>query len=65
MIPIQWQFHFVLIQIQIKKSLQDFVHDKTAMLSWHAQNLVMIWWLETDLQQKTLTNEFELQVENH
>ena len=64
-IPIQWQFHFVLIQIQIKQSLQDFVHCKTAMLSWHAQNLVMIWWLETDLQPKTLTTEFELRAENH
>ena len=38
-----WKFHFALIQILIKWSLQYLAHATTAGLSWHVPNVVAIW----------------------
>ena len=39
-IQMRWKFHFTLIQIFMKWSLQNFSHDTTAVLSWHVQNFL-------------------------
>ena len=39
-IQIRGKFHFILISILIQLSLQIFVHGRTAVLSWHVQNLL-------------------------
>ena len=41
-IQIRWKFRFTLISILIQWSLQNFVHDTTAVLSWHVQKCVAI-----------------------
>ena len=43
-IHIWLKFHFTLSQILINWSLQNFAHDTTAVLSWHVQKFVVIWW---------------------
>ena len=47
-IKIRWKFHFTLISILIPWSLQNFVHGTTAVLSWHVQKFVAIWWPATE-----------------
>ena len=59
-IQIRWKFRFTLISILIQWSLQNFVHGTTAMLSWHVQKFVAIWWPATELQQGEVSIEFEL-----
>ena len=49
-----------LTLILIQWSLQNFVHDTTAVLSWHVQIFVAIWWPDTELQQSKISIEFEL-----
>ena len=63
-IQIRWKFRFTLISIQIEWSLQNFVHGTTAVLSWHVQKFVVIWWPATELQQGELSIEFELRAKN-
>ena len=41
-IQMWWKFHFALIQILTKWSLQYLAHDTTAELSWHVPNFVAI-----------------------
>ena len=55
-----WLFHFALIQILTKWSLQNFAHGLTAVLSWHVSNFVAIWSPTTELQQKEISIEFEM-----
>ena len=59
-IQIRWKFRFTLISILIQWSLQNFVHGTTAVLSWHVQTFVAIWWPATELQQGEVSIEFEL-----
>ena len=47
-IKIRWKFHFTLISILIQWSLQNFVQGTTAVLSWHVQKFVAIWWPTTE-----------------
>ena len=42
--PIRWKFHSALIQVVVKWLLWNFVDGTTAMLSWHVQNFVAIWY---------------------
>ena len=37
-----------------------FLHGTTAVLSWHVQKFVVIWWPATELQQGEFSIEFEL-----
>ena len=61
-IQIRWKFRFTLISILIKWSLQNFVHGTTAVLSWHVQKFVAIWWPAMELWQGEVSIEFELRV---
>ena len=63
-IEIRWKLRFVLISIPIQWLLQNFVHDTTAVLSWHVQKFVAIWWPVTELQQGEVSIEFELRAKN-
>ena len=53
-----------LTLILIQWSRQNFVHGMTAVLSWHVQIFVVIWWPDTELQQSKIPIEFELGVQN-
>ena len=59
-IQIRWKFRFTLTSILIQWSLQNFVHGTTAVLSWHRQKFVAIWWQATELWQDEVSIEFEL-----
>ena len=63
-IQIRWKFRFTLISILIQWSLQNFVHGTTAVLSWHVQKFVAIWWSATELQQGEVFIELELRAKN-
>ena len=63
-IQIRWKFRFTLISILIQWSLQNFVHGTTAVLSWHVQKIVAIWWPATELQQDEVSIEFELRAKS-
>ena len=41
-IKIWWKFNFILIQIQIQISLQNFAHAMTALLSWHVPKFEVV-----------------------
>ena len=58
-IEIRWKFHFALIQILMKWSLQNSAHDTAAELPCHVQKFVVIWWPVIQLQQYKLSIEFE------
>ena len=60
-IQIRWEFRFALTSIRMQWSLQNFVHGTTALLSWHVQKFVAIWWPATELWQGEVSIEFELQ----
>ena len=64
--PSQFKFdgNFSLISILIQWSLQNFVHGTTAVLSWHVQKFVAIWWSATELQQGEVFIELELRAKN-
>ena len=49
-IHIQRCFYFAPIQILMRQELQNFVHDSTVILSWHAQG-IHYRWAEINLQQ--------------
>ena len=55
-----WKFHFALIQILIKWSLQNLAHGTTAGLSWHVPNFVVIWSPLIKLELNEISIEFEL-----
>ena len=57
----RWKFRFTLISSLMEWSLQNFVHGMTAVLSWHVQKFIAIWWAATELQQDKVSIEFELQ----
>ena len=59
-IQIRWKFHFTLTSTLIPWSLQNFVHDTTAVLSCHVRKFVSIWWPATELRQPEVSIEFEL-----
>ena len=63
-IQIRWKFRFTLTSILIQWLLQNFVHGTTAVLSWHVQNFVAIWWPATELWQGEISIEFELRAKN-
>ena len=63
-IQIRWEFRFALISILMQWSLQNFAHDTTAVLSWHVQKFVAIWWPATELWQGEISIEFELRAKN-
>ena len=42
-IQIRWKFCFTFTSILIRWWLQNFVHDTTAVLSWHVQKFVAEW----------------------
>ena len=48
-IQIRLKFRFTITSILIQWSLQNFVHGTTALLSWHVQKCVAIWWPATEL----------------
>ena len=62
MIP---EFHFNLIQILMDWLLQNFAHGMTAVLSCHVQNFAVIYYLEMELQQNEIPNDFGLSREFH
>ena len=59
-IQTRWKFRSTLTSILIQWSLQNFVHGTTAVLSWHVQIFVAIWWPATELWQGEVSIEFEL-----
>ena len=59
-IQIRWKFRVTLSSILIQWSLQNFVHGTTAVLSWHVQKFLAIWWPATELWQGEVSIEFEL-----
>ena len=59
-IQMWWKFHFALIQILIKWSLQYLAHGTTAGLSWHVLNFVAIWSSVIELELNEISIEFEL-----
>ena len=63
-IQIRWKCRFTLISILIQWSLRNFVHGTTAVLSWHVQKFVAIWWPTTELQQGEVSIEFEFRAKN-
>ena len=63
-IQIRWKFRFTLTSTLIPWSLQNFVHGTTAVLSWHVQKIVAIWWPATELWQGEVSIVFELRVKN-
>ena len=63
-IQIRLKFCITLMSILIRWSLQNSVHGTTAVLSWHVQNFVAIWWPATELQQDEVFIEFELRAIN-
>ena len=58
------KFRFTLTSILIQWLLHNFVHGTTAVLSWHVQNFVAIWWPATELWQGEVSIEFELRAKN-
>ena len=63
-IQIRWIFRFTLTSILMQWSLQNVVHGTTAVLSWHVQKIVAIWWPATELWQGEVSLEFELRAKN-
>ena len=63
-IQIRWKFRFTLTSILIQWTLQNFVHGTAAVLSWHVQKFVAIWWPATELWQGEVSIEFELRAKN-
>ena len=59
-IQMWWKFHFALIQILMKWSLQNLAHGTTAELSWHVPNFVAIWSPVIELELNEISIEFEL-----
>ena len=59
-IQMWWKFHFALIQILIKWSLQYLAHGTTAGLSWHVPNFVAIWSPVIELKLNEIFIKFEL-----
>ena len=59
-IQIRWKFRFTLTSTLILWSLQNFVHGTTAVLSWHVQKFVAIWWPASELWQGEVFIVFEL-----
>ena len=64
-VQIRWKFHFILTSILIQLSLQNYLHSTTAVLLWHVQIFVAIWWPAMELQQGTVSIKFELRAKNH
>ena len=60
-IQIQWKFHSALITVIKKWLLWNFAQGMIAVLSWHVQNLVGIWFRTTRVMPKWFFVEFELQ----
>ena len=60
-IQIRCQVRFTLSPILIQWSLQNFVH----VLSWHVQKFVAIWFPAAELQQGTVSMEFELRAKQN
>ena len=52
-------FHFALIQVVMKLSLQNFAHGMIVMLLWHVLNFIALW-SPIVLQQNEISIEFEL-----
>ena len=63
-IQIRWKFRFTLTSTPLPWSLQNFVHGTTAVLSWHVQKFVAIWWPATELWQGEVSIVFELRAKN-
>ena len=63
-ISIQILYCFTLTSILIRSSLQNSVHGTTALLSWHVQQFVAIWWPAAELHQGEVSIEFELRAKN-
>ena len=59
-IQMWWKFHFALIQVLIKWSLQNLAHGTTAELSWRVPNFVAIWSTVIELELNEFSIEFEL-----
>ena len=57
-------FVFVLIQMITNCLLQNFAHVTAAMLSWHVQNSVAIWWIACELQQQVILSNLNFWGEN-
>ena len=55
----------IVIQILIKWPLQKFPRGTAAVLSWHAQNFVVIWSPVIEIQLKKISIELELWWKNH
>ena len=57
---IWWKFHSALIQVVVRWSLWNSVHDMTALLSWHVQNFVATWYPTMELHWRQFSIEFQL-----
>ena len=60
-IQIGGKFYSTLIQIVVKLSLWNFAHGTTAVLSWHVQNCITIWYPTLKLHPNQFSIEFGLQ----
>ena len=49
-ILIWWILFYVIIHVQVTRSLHNFAHAMTAQLSWHVQNFVVIVSLKSELE---------------
>ena len=59
-ICICWEIRIAMIQLLTIRSLQFFAHARTAQLSWHVQNFVVITELEFELELTEISIKFEL-----
>ena len=58
----KWDLVFYLIRVWMKWFLQNFAHVTTTMLSWHVQNLIVIWSWGIRLQAHEFSIKFEIGV---
>ena len=59
-IQIRWKFHSTLFEVVVKWSLWHFAHGTIAVLSWHVQNCIAIWYTTMSLHLNQFSIEFEL-----
>ena len=64
-IPILRKIHYALIWVVVKRSLWNFAHGITAVLSWEVQICVAIWYPTMDVHWNQFSMEYELRWKYH